>query len=300
MPAGYVKMRNAFKKKGLSDKKAKKKAAMIWNSKHKSNPVTRHESTAGYGFDYCFLNGETTAPREINSKPVSRKKKAPFTNTTSGNSRIPTSFNTMPEALIDTGTPGPKLTNPAKRRTAAQTIKAERSSARGGVGTSSEKSAEASAKMADHALSKATYGDEASSDVYFKAHKRMGALSRKQAERNEMKKKAEQFAQFMEEYLNEVSPKHPVQEPKIRKSIATTINISRNSERRSPEKKSRANSRLATIFHGANMGAQTLGDYGNYDTDPALRTAEVFRKASTKMHGLSMKQLAKDEAVKKG
>lgn len=35
MPAGYEKMRDAFKKKGMSTKMAKKKAAMIWNSKHK-------------------------------------------------------------------------------------------------------------------------------------------------------------------------------------------------------------------------------------------------------------------------
>ncbi len=41
MPKGYEKMRDAFKKKGLGEKAAKKKAAMIWNAKHKSNPVTR-------------------------------------------------------------------------------------------------------------------------------------------------------------------------------------------------------------------------------------------------------------------
>lgn len=35
MPAGYEKMRDAFKSKGLSVQEAKKKAAMIWNSKHK-------------------------------------------------------------------------------------------------------------------------------------------------------------------------------------------------------------------------------------------------------------------------
>ena len=35
MPAGYVKMRDAFKKKGMSTKAAKTKAAKIWNSKHK-------------------------------------------------------------------------------------------------------------------------------------------------------------------------------------------------------------------------------------------------------------------------
>ncbi len=41
MPKGYETMRDAFKKKGMGDKAAKKKAARIWNSKHKSNPVTR-------------------------------------------------------------------------------------------------------------------------------------------------------------------------------------------------------------------------------------------------------------------
>ena len=41
MPAGYEKMRDKFKKNGMSDKAAKKKAARIWNSKHKNNPVTR-------------------------------------------------------------------------------------------------------------------------------------------------------------------------------------------------------------------------------------------------------------------
>ncbi len=41
MPRGYEKMRDEFKKKGLSSKAAKAKAARIWNAKHKSNPVTR-------------------------------------------------------------------------------------------------------------------------------------------------------------------------------------------------------------------------------------------------------------------
>lgn len=41
MPKAYEKMRDSFKKKGMSDKAAKKKAARIYNSKHKSNPVTR-------------------------------------------------------------------------------------------------------------------------------------------------------------------------------------------------------------------------------------------------------------------
>lgn len=35
MPAGYEKMRDAFKKKGMSTKAAKKKAARIWNAEHK-------------------------------------------------------------------------------------------------------------------------------------------------------------------------------------------------------------------------------------------------------------------------
>jgi hypothetical protein len=35
MPLGYEKMRDAFKKKGLSTKAAKTKAAKIWNSHHK-------------------------------------------------------------------------------------------------------------------------------------------------------------------------------------------------------------------------------------------------------------------------
>lgn len=40
MPAGYEKMRDSFKRKGMSSEAAKTKAARIWNSKHKSNPVT--------------------------------------------------------------------------------------------------------------------------------------------------------------------------------------------------------------------------------------------------------------------
>jgi hypothetical protein len=35
MPAGYVKIRDKFISGGLSVKAAKKKAARIWNSKHK-------------------------------------------------------------------------------------------------------------------------------------------------------------------------------------------------------------------------------------------------------------------------
>lgn len=41
MPRGYEKMRDAFVKKGMSKKAAQTKAARIWNSKHKSNQVTR-------------------------------------------------------------------------------------------------------------------------------------------------------------------------------------------------------------------------------------------------------------------
>jgi uncharacterized protein YjbK len=39
MPAGYEKMRDAFKKSGMSDKAAKEKAARIWNAKHPKNPL---------------------------------------------------------------------------------------------------------------------------------------------------------------------------------------------------------------------------------------------------------------------
>ena len=35
MPLGYERMRDSFIKKGLSTKAAKKKAARIWNSRHK-------------------------------------------------------------------------------------------------------------------------------------------------------------------------------------------------------------------------------------------------------------------------
>ena len=35
MPKGYTEMRDAFKKKGMSTKAAKTKAAKIWNPKHK-------------------------------------------------------------------------------------------------------------------------------------------------------------------------------------------------------------------------------------------------------------------------
>jgi len=42
MPKQYTAMRDEFKKQGLSDKAAKAKAARIYNSKHKRNPVTRN------------------------------------------------------------------------------------------------------------------------------------------------------------------------------------------------------------------------------------------------------------------
>ena len=42
MPKGYERMRDSFKRKGMSDKAAKRKAARIWNSKHKGkNTVGR-------------------------------------------------------------------------------------------------------------------------------------------------------------------------------------------------------------------------------------------------------------------
>lgn len=42
MPAQYEAIRDNLKKKGMSTKEAKKHAAMIYNSKHKKNPVTRN------------------------------------------------------------------------------------------------------------------------------------------------------------------------------------------------------------------------------------------------------------------
>ena len=42
MPAGYEHMRDKFKKKkGMSIREAKRKAARIWNAEHPENPVTR-------------------------------------------------------------------------------------------------------------------------------------------------------------------------------------------------------------------------------------------------------------------
>jgi len=41
MPKGYERMRDSFKRKGMSDKAAKKKAARIYNKRHPKYPVTR-------------------------------------------------------------------------------------------------------------------------------------------------------------------------------------------------------------------------------------------------------------------
>ena len=41
MPAGYEKMRDKFRRGGMTLKRAKGKAARIWNSKNPGNPVTR-------------------------------------------------------------------------------------------------------------------------------------------------------------------------------------------------------------------------------------------------------------------
>ena len=41
MPKAYEKMRDKFKKEGMSDKSAKGKAARIYNAKHPKKPVTR-------------------------------------------------------------------------------------------------------------------------------------------------------------------------------------------------------------------------------------------------------------------
>lgn len=47
MPKGYEKMRDKFKREGMSDKAAKAKAAAIWNAKHKDNPVGRKSHKRG-------------------------------------------------------------------------------------------------------------------------------------------------------------------------------------------------------------------------------------------------------------
>ena len=41
MPKQYTKMRDKFKREGMSDKAAKKKAARIYNSKNPKKPVGR-------------------------------------------------------------------------------------------------------------------------------------------------------------------------------------------------------------------------------------------------------------------
>lgn len=41
MPKGYEKMRDEFKKQGLSDEAAKTKAAKIWNSQHKTKVTNK-------------------------------------------------------------------------------------------------------------------------------------------------------------------------------------------------------------------------------------------------------------------
>jgi hypothetical protein len=46
MPRGYERMRDAFRREGLSMKDAKTKAAKIWNSQHPGNPVTRRHRSS--------------------------------------------------------------------------------------------------------------------------------------------------------------------------------------------------------------------------------------------------------------
>jgi hypothetical protein len=41
MPDAYEKMRDRFKREGMSDKNAKAKAARIYNAKHPKTPVGR-------------------------------------------------------------------------------------------------------------------------------------------------------------------------------------------------------------------------------------------------------------------
>lgn len=47
MPRGYEKMRDKFIREGMSRKAAEGKAARIWNSKHKGNPVGRKHKGKG-------------------------------------------------------------------------------------------------------------------------------------------------------------------------------------------------------------------------------------------------------------
>ena len=42
MPKQYTAIRDKLKSEGMSDKAAKAKAARIYNSKHKKNPVTKN------------------------------------------------------------------------------------------------------------------------------------------------------------------------------------------------------------------------------------------------------------------
>lgn len=42
MPKGYEKMRDRFIRQGMTKKQAQRKAARIWNAKHKKNPVGRN------------------------------------------------------------------------------------------------------------------------------------------------------------------------------------------------------------------------------------------------------------------
>jgi hypothetical protein len=84
MPHGYEVMRDSFKKKGLSDKAAKKKAAMIWNSKHKGNPVTRakHEDFCNFMDEISLnLNHDTNkwiGPPTPLEKSIGRKNLPPI------------------------------------------------------------------------------------------------------------------------------------------------------------------------------------------------------------------------------
>ena len=42
MPKGYEKMRDKFKAQGMSDKRAKTKAARIYNARHKKKVTRKH------------------------------------------------------------------------------------------------------------------------------------------------------------------------------------------------------------------------------------------------------------------
>jgi hypothetical protein len=49
MPAQYEAIRDSFVRKGMSLQNAKTRAAKIYNSKHKSNPVTRSSDKGARG-----------------------------------------------------------------------------------------------------------------------------------------------------------------------------------------------------------------------------------------------------------